>query len=243
MKKATYLLLALIVLTQSACLKTRAQLRDEGHDEDTAPRGTPAKVQTVEPQGQYVVDELKSEITRLNGRIEELERGRQQDAINHQANAVDKETNRKLEQRVLELEQAQAAMLEVIKKLQGAAPVPETPEAFSKGKTLYEAGDFAGAIDQFSAYLKNPKAPQTQEATYLRAESYYATQQYKKAILDYQKFAEKFTSSKHVAQSLLKLGMSFESLGMKEDAKPFYQELIEKYPKSAEAKKAKAKLK
>ena len=43
--------------------------------------------------------------------------------------------------------------------------------------------------------------------------------------------------------ALYKIGLSFESLGMKDDAKGFYQELIEKHPKSQEAKKAKAKMK
>jgi len=44
-------------------------------------------------------------------------------------------------------------------------------------------------------------------------------------------------------EALYKIGMSFESLGMGEDAKGFYQELVEKYPKSPEAKKARKKVK
>ena len=43
--------------------------------------------------------------------------------------------------------------------------------------------------------------------------------------------------------ALLKIGQSFEALGMKEDAKGFYQELTDKFPKSPEAAKAKKKVK
>ena len=42
---------------------------------------------------------------------------------------------------------------------------------------------------------------------------------------------------------LYKIGLSFEGLGMKDDARGFFQELVEKYPKSPEAIKAKKKAK
>jgi len=77
----------------------------------------------------------------------------------------------------------------------------------------------------------------------MRAEAYYQLKQYKKAIVDYSKFPEKFTTSKKMPVALLKIGQSFDALGMRDDAKSFYQELIEKFPKSQEAKKARSKLK
>ncbi len=54
---------------------------------------------------------------------------------------------------------------------------------------------------------------------------------------------EKFPKSKRVPVTLLKIAQSFEALGMADDARGFYQELVEKFPKSSEAKKAKARLK
>ena len=94
-----------------------------------------------------------------------------------------------------------------------------------------------------NTYLKNTKAKQHEEATFIRAESYYSLAQYKKAIVDYSKFPEKFTKSKRMPLALYKIGLSFEHLGMKEDAKGFYQELVEKFPKSPEGVKARAKAK
>ena len=148
-----------------------------------------------------------------------------------------------LENRIQELEQAQVQMLEAIKKLQSSAPVADQPDVFNKGKNEFKAGKFDDAAESLSDYLKTPKGKHVEEATFLRAESYYGLKQYKKAILDYSKFPEKFTTSRRLPSALYKIGQSFEALGMKEDAKGFYQELVDKFPKSPEATKAKKKVK
>jgi hypothetical protein len=70
LKIITFVLLALSV---SACLKTRAELRGDNPDSDSAPAQssprTPNQVQDVQPQGQYVIDEIKQQMTMLQGRI------------------------------------------------------------------------------------------------------------------------------------------------------------------------------
>jgi TolA-binding protein len=62
-------MVVVLALSMTGCLKTRAQLREDAED-GSRPA---APIQEVKPQGQYVVDELKSEITRLEGRVEDLE--------------------------------------------------------------------------------------------------------------------------------------------------------------------------
>ncbi|OFZ69465.1 MAG: hypothetical protein A3K03_02445 [Bdellovibrionales bacterium RIFOXYD1_FULL_44_7] len=234
----TLLSLSLIVcFASSGCLKTRAQLKEEGSDKDVN-KPIAAEVKDVQPQGRYEIDEIKGEITRLTGRIEDVERQ------GKQANqGVSAEDLKKLENRMVELEQAQASMLETMKKAQASIPVPDQTELLEKGKTQFREGEFDQAIASFSIYLKNPRAKKAEEATFYRAEAYYELKQYKKAIVDYSKFPEKYTKSKRLRAALLKIGYSFDALGMKEDAKGFYQELVDKFPKSNEAKIAKKKLK
>ena len=231
-----------LLLIQTGCLKTRAQLKEDGNDE--AARPVQSKIQEVQPQGEYVIDELKSEITRLTGRIEDLERSQKQQS--EVAASANKDELKKLEARVTELEQAQAQMLEALKKVQdasAAATATDPVELFDKGKAQFEAGNFEGAIESLGAYLKAPKAKVAVErATFLRGEAYYQLKQYKKAIVDYSKFPEKFTKSTHMPVALYKIGLCFEALGMKDDARSFYQELVDKYPKSPEARRVKAKL-
>jgi tol-pal system protein YbgF len=233
----------MITMGATGCLKTRAQLRDEGgaDDHDGSTKPIPAQVQDVEPKGQYVIDEIKGELTRMTGRLEDLER--QQKQASAAGTAAKSDEVKKLETRILELEQAQAAMLEAIKKIQAGAPPPDPAEAFEKGKAHFQAGNFDGAVESLSAYLKAPSGKHAEEATFLRGESYFQLKQYQRAITDYSKFPEKFNRSRKMPQALLRIGLSFEALGMKDDGKAFYQELVEKFPKSAEAKKARAKLK
>lgn len=185
------------------------------------------------------MDEVKSEMTRLNGRIEDLERA-QKDAT---ASKASDDQTKKLEQRVTELEAAQANMLEAIKKLQDTSPAADPTELFNKGEREFEHENWDAAIEALSGYLKAPKAKGADEAYWMRGESYYHLEKYKLAIADYSEFPEKYTKSKHMAEALYKIGTSFEALGSPDDAKGFYQLLVDKFPKSTYAKKVKSKLK
>src|SRR4051794_1625985 len=67
----------------SGCLKTRAQLRGESSEDREYSRPVPAgEPQPVQPQGQYVIEELKNELTQINGRVEDLEHA-QKEAEEH----------------------------------------------------------------------------------------------------------------------------------------------------------------
>ncbi len=226
--------LVVLIFGLSGCLKTRAQLRDETTDDKEGNR--PVAVQPahdVPMQGQYVIDEIKSEFTRLEGRVEDLERNQKGEK------SVPLEEYRRLEERVISLEQAQADLL--AKVHESSQPV-DPSELLKKAKTQYADGDYEGTTETLGAYFKaKPKKPE--EAYFLKGECHFKLKQYKKAIVEYSKFPEKYTRSTHVPEALLKIGMSFEALGMKDDAKGFYQELVEKFPKSPEAKKARKKVK
>ena len=153
------------------------------------------------------------------------------------------------QQRIAEERAATAAAKQLAREQAAAAKAAAAaaeheaaaPETLDKAINHFNEGEFDTAIDGLSAYLKNPKAKRAEEATFYRAEAYFATKQYKKAIVDYSRFPEKFTKSKRMPHALLQIGRSFEAMGMKEDAKGFYQELTDKFPKSPEAKKVRSK--
>lgn len=231
-----------LLLTSSACLRTRSQIREEGSIVAPTSSGEPvaAQVQDVEPKGQYVIEELKSELVKMTGRIEDLERA-SKDAQTSTSKPTD-ELIRKLETRIQELEVAQADVIEQLKKVQASAPVAENPELIQTAKKQIEAGELDSAIDSLTQYLKNPKAKGTEEATFLRAEALYQQKQYKRAIADYALFPEKFNRSKKLPAALYKIGLSFLALNSKDDANAFFQELIQNHPKTPEAQKARTKL-
>lgn len=71
----------------------------------------------------------------------------------------------------------------------------------------------------------------------------YKMKDWKQSILAFQKFREDNPKSARVPEAIYKIGVSFQELGMNNEAKSFYDELIVKYPKSPDATKAKSKVK
>lgn len=230
----------LVALSLSSCLRTRAQMRDESYDREEPTEVRPAEpVRDVEPQGGYAIEELKSEFTRLAGKIEDLERS-QKEGIQKSGSPED---IKRLESRLIALEENLAAIQEMVNKTQVSPAALDPSELYKKAMSQYHSQNYEDAVETFAEYLKAPKAKKAEEATFLKAECFYKLKEYKKAIVEYSKFPEKFTKSNHLPEALYKIGSSFELLGMKEDARGFYQELVEKFPKSPEAKKARKKVK
>jgi TolA-binding protein len=195
--------------------------------------------ETKAPAGGYEVDELRSEITRLNGRLEDVERTQREHSVKS-SGAGSKDDLKKIEARIIELEQSNASLLELVKKLQeNNATVKNPEELFKKAKGHFQREEYEEAAENLGTYLKANKIKSAQDATLMRGDCFYKLKEYKKAVVEYSKFPEKYEHSNRMPEALYKIGQSFDALGMKEDAKGFYQELVEKYPKSPEAKKLK----
>src|SRR3972149_1459499 len=80
------------------------------------------------------------------------------------------------------------------------------------------------------------------DALYLKAESYYQEGKYADAILEFQRFVDTYPRDKRAPTSYLKQGLSLIKIGRKDEAKFFLETLIDKFPKSEEAKIAREKL-
>jgi len=220
------------ILMTSACV-TRGQLTETQQNS-----GDVAKMDATPVQGGgYGIEELKAEQARENGRIEELERGA------NSSNWKDSDDYKALVKRVDDLEKAQLESLEAIKKLQANQPPADNTGLVEQAKKAFNAGDYSNATDLLTQYLQNPSGKLAEDAYFLRGESLFRQKIYKKAILDYANFPDKFNKSPLYPKALLKIGLAYEALSMKDEAKAFFQDLIEKFPKSHEAKEAKKHLK
>ena len=177
-------------------------------------------------------DELRAELAKTTGRVEELQHEQELKEKSHA------DELRKSEERI-------AALEKQLKDLVPETPkVPEGKTPMEAGKDAYSAGNFDESIVFFSQVLSTEeKGKIAEEATYLRGESYFKKLQYNKAILDYSKFPERFPKSSYHPKALLRIAESFDSMGRKEEAKMFYVDLAEKFPKTAEGRIAKKKLK
>ena len=79
-------------------------------------------------------------------------------------------------------------------------------------------------------------------ASYWIGETYYAEKAYEKAILQFEELIQKYGEQPKVASAMLKQAMAFESSGDKATGRLLLQRVIERFPLSDEAKKAKKML-
>ena len=161
-------------------------------------------------------------------------------------------------QRVEAIEAAQAEILEQLSK------TPEkksTREPAKKEKTATEAGSEA-AINSVKelkeAYGKNrfkavaTAAPQLlqgklkkgdkEDTLYLQAESMFKLGQVKEAALKFNELLDLNPGAEKAAQARMRMGDCFRHLGDNNTARIYYEELVQKHPKSAQAQKAKERL-
>jgi len=107
----------------------------------------------------------------------------------------------------------------------------------------FDKKDYQVAVGRFRDFLKkNPKTRLAAATQFWLGESYFALKEYEKAIVAYDE-VRRFPQADKVAAALLRQGIAFGELGEKLNARLVLQELVEKYPQSAEAPRAKQRLK
>lgn len=180
---------------------------------------SPSPGATAPAGGLYAIDEIRAELARLAGRVEELER-----------QVSSGEGVAALEKRVTTLE------------ARGSTPPSPTltvDQTLAKAQTELQQGRAESAISLLSDALKIAAPGQIETLTFWRGEAFLAAKEHRKAILDFSTVTEKYPKSLHAPKSLLRIGQAFEALNMREDAKAFYQELRERFPQSSAAKEIK----
>jgi len=132
-----------------------------------------------------------------------------------------------------------------------AAPVVSTtprgesaPELYERAlKTIREEQDLAAGRELMETFLKRyPGDDLAVNAAYWVGETYYAEKAYEKAILQFEEIIQKYGEQPKVASAMLKQAMAFESTGDKATGRLLLQRVVERFPLSDEAKKAKGML-
>jgi tol-pal system protein YbgF len=115
---------------------------------------------------------------------------------------------------------------------------------YKEALKFLERKEYKASIAQFKGFLqKYPKNDYADNAQYWIGESHYALREFDQAILEFDLVRRNYPEGDKVPASLLKLGFAFAELGDKVDARLILQELVDRYPQSEEATKAKDKLK
>ena len=178
-------------------------------------------------------EELKAEIARLNNLIEERAVQNKQ-----QLDEVHKEVS-DLTNRISAIETRAAAEQEAEKQ-----KVSERAKAsFEVGKRNYDDGNFDEAEEVFKVVSHNKDHPdEAKKALYWLGESYFSSKEYASAAIQFAEFKKEYPKDPLVPQATYRQANAFRNLNKTKEAKLFYQELLEKFPKHPLAKKAKSEM-
>jgi tol-pal system protein YbgF len=205
------------------------------------------------------IDELRDEVRGLRGRLEEMEHSLRQKPASGEAAGSPREgqltrmeeTSAQLAQRLarveehLRLESAPAAPKAVSKiKPESSAKVPSEEELYQRAKQAFDQGNPAQARRGFEELIRHhPNSANADNAQFWIGETFFREKAYEKSILEYQKVIERYPKGNKVPAALLKQGHAFLALGDKVNSRLIFEELVRKFPQSAEAKLAADKLK
>lgn len=100
------------------------------------------------------------------------------------------------------------------------------------------------ALEQEIRHLKTLKTakPSPKKGIFERAEDHMASKNWKKAILEFENYRKKYPKGRRISLATYFIGVCFQELKLNEEAKAFYQETLDKYPKTDAYRKAKYRL-
>lgn len=215
-------LLCLLPLLLVGCLQTRSDVR--AGEQGKVLQQQVSTLQKTNADVSNRFEEAIEQMRYLSGRVEVLE---------NQVNQLKQELD-STRKSSAELNQSQAQKIslfqETISKMES-----------DQERQLAELAAVKSALQSEPVKpvaAQNPKVKNTFEL----GEILFGKKEFRQAILEYQKYREKFPKGKNVTAATYKMGISFQELGLKDDAKAFFEEVIAKSPKSDEAKKSKARL-
>ncbi len=123
-------------------------------------------------------------------------------------------------------------------------PVAETKTSYETALDLYKDGRYEAAQKMFERFIaENPKNANADNAQFWIGECLFKRGDYGKAILEYQKVIEKYSSGNKIPDALLKQALAFKEMGDKTSAKILLEKLIRQFANSPQAQTAKTELK
>lgn len=216
---------AVFLTLTAGCLETRNSAKEQ--EEKTVLKKQVANLQQSTADVNQRFSEIEDDQRKFSGRQEALEQRLAQLREKHE------KTETALEGRTKDQDAKLAAFREEIEKVKHE--LSETKAALVAAQNALQ-GVASGSTSAPASSGKSANA-------FDNAEAKFEAKQYRDAIFGYEDYRKNYPKGKHFASATLKIGISFQELGMADDAKPFYEEVIAKAPKSKEAEKARAKLK
>ena len=212
--------------------RTKSEIRREQEfeklkQEVTMNRGDRADVDSS-------VDDVKVEIAKIGNVIEEEAQGRRKESeeIRKELTALSARMQA-LEQRAVTEELNQKQLLQEKPKV-----------SLESGRRFYDDGKYDDAIDTFKNIVKaTPNTEDGKRAQFLLGESYFSSKDYASSALEFSEFRKRFPKDALIPNAIYRQAASFKGMGKSKEARLFFQDLIERFPRSPFASKAKVEMK
>lgn len=234
----TIMMRALVVILLSGLFsivgcKTKGDLRREQEIENL--RGEVTRFRNSQVDEDVSKEEMRAELSRLGALLSQKAQGQDQQIENLRAEVATLTT------RIQALEQkAVSEEMESVK----AAPKVSAGDGLEAGKAAFEQGKFEAAIGSLKDLAKSSEhSESSKKALYLLAESYFGAKNFASSALEFSEFKKLYPQDPLVPTAVFRQGQAFKNLGKKREAKLFFQEVIDRFPKHALASKAKKELK
>lgn len=246
---------ALAVFALSGCT-TKAELKRQQELERIKQEVTVAKSAHVDTESQ--IDEVRTDLQKLSLSADQQAaalRAQTEDLRKEMAGLVTRLSS--LEQRLVEEEMARKALqaeLRAGRDLRDDEPREEKTEkkpaeekkhlTYDQAKKLFDEKKYAAAIDALRGLLeRRSTGAEAKNARFLLGEALFQSKEYAPAALAFDDFKKQHPNDAAAPQAMYRQANAFRLLGKKDEARLFYQDLLEKFPKSNQAAKAKNELK
>ncbi|WP_347358990.1 tetratricopeptide repeat protein [Bdellovibrio sp.] len=210
-------------LLLTGCLKTRTDVRDNQQRQVMQQQVVTLQKTNADAAGR--VSDIEEQMRELNGRVDVVENklGQSHSGV-ESALKTSQQQNVDLNTKVTIMQEALATM----------------------EKQIYALNTEVNALRAervANAQAAEKAAKQAKKDPYEAAQDNFNKKDWKQSILNFQKYRDENPKGPKFADATYKIGVSFQELGMKDEAKTFYDEVVSKFPKSEEARRAKIRLK
>jgi len=132
---------------------------------------------------------------------------------------------------------------EAKKKAEGLKRPTDKAAFFALAQKQEASGEKGVARELYEEYVKKwPTDPRAADAHFRLGEIAYGEKRYREAVLSYGKVAQDFPRSDKAPDALFRTAESMVQLGLRDDARAIFEDVVSRYPKSTAAQKAKSRL-
>lgn len=200
------------------------------------------ELRTAQANQAVEIDQLRSKIASLQGSIDELKRRLQVPTAQTMA-PPPPQVNTPSSNTTTESMTAQShtsAAQELQQTPPDAATTDPAQQLYDRALEEFNGTNYQAAQSLWAEFTNKYKTnPLAANAAFWQGECFYQMRDYPKAILAYQEVIGKYAKSPKYPAALLKQGISFVIIGKKEAGRLVLNDVIKKFPNSAEAARAK----